>query len=149
MPSSISDDERQPLLPDDEARAYSAQPVGKDLVGRQISRRAASLRDFVYGNPILICTFGLQFCNYFAKHVLEVPIIKLLEFAICDRYYAIHGEESGPAHRPINEHSCKIPAIQNELTLLVGWKFTFDALPGKFHRYCLKSFGLKPGDQGF
>ena len=61
--------------------------------------------------------------------MVEVPTIKLFEQAICNRYYA---EQS--IHRPaaldIGEGSCKIPAIQDELAILTGLKFTFDALPG-------------------
>ena len=63
--------------------------------------------------------------------MIEVPIIKLFEQAICDRYYAANDELlMNLVAGPIDENLCKIPAIQNELASLVGWKFTFDALPG-------------------
>lgn len=58
-------------------------------------------------------------------------MIKLFEQAICNRYYVANGELSTPAARPIDEHLCKIPPIQHELAILVGLKFTFDALPGQ------------------
>lgn len=82
--------------------------------------------------PILIYTFCLQFLTYFAKHVIEVPIIKLFEQAICNRYYAAAHSQAGLglALSDVDESHCKIPAIQTELAALVGLKFTFDALPG-------------------
>ena len=61
--------------------------------------------------------------------MVEVPTIKLFEQAICNRYYA---EQSihPPATLDVDEDLCKIPAIQDELAILTGLKFTFDALPG-------------------
>ena len=79
-----------------------------------------------------ICVLCLQFLISFAKHIIEVPTIRLLEIAICNRYYRSHQ----PIHqvafsaRQIDERQCKIPPVQNELAFLVGWRFAFDALPG-------------------
>ena len=69
-------------------------------------------------------------------------MIKLFEQAVCDRYYAAHGELLEEFARPIDEQLCKIPAIQNELAGLVGWKFTFDALPGELSERIAIGFGL-------
>lgn len=131
MPSPVSTDERQPLLPQDGDIAPS-RPASESGVWQSFTDGAAALKDFLYENPILICTFCLQFCNYFSKHVVEVPIIKLFEQAICDRHYAVHSDVRSAAAGSIDEQMCKIPAVQNELAGLVGWKFTFDALPGKY-----------------
>lgn len=121
-----SDNERQPLLPSIDGHAKTP---GRDPVWQWPIRAALTLKTFVLENPILICTFALQFCTYFAKHSVEVPTIKLFEQAICNRYYseeAIH-----PRATPdIDERLCKVPAIQDELATLTGLKFTFDALPG-------------------
>ena len=88
------------------------------------------MKDFLREDPVIVCVFCLQFCNYFSKHIIEVPIIKLFEQAICDRYYAASRGGLYAATQPVKEGLCKIPAVQNELADLVGWKFTFDALPG-------------------
>jgi len=130
MPSPPIDDERQPLLPQDEDHLDEVEPSPALKIWKWFIEGAAALKEFLFGDPILICTFCLQFCTYFSKHMVEVPMIKLFEQAICDRYYAAHGELSNASAGPINERLCKIPAIQNELAGLVGWKFTFDALPG-------------------
>lgn len=88
-----------------------------------------AFKDFLVNNPILICTFCLQFLTYFAKHMVEVPMIKLFEQAICNRYYASQGQAVFGTLSDVDESHCKIPAVQDELAGLVGLKFTFDALP--------------------
>lgn len=37
--------------------------------------------------PILLCVFTLQFLASFAKHIIEVPFIALIERTICVKYY--------------------------------------------------------------
>ena len=130
MPSSTPDGERQPLLPNNEDQLSSSELSGRPGIRQRLSRAVASLKVFLSEDPIIVCTFCLQFCNYFSKHVIEVPIIKLFEQAICERYYAANDELLQTMAGSIDEQLCKIPAIQNELASLVGWKFTFDALPG-------------------
>ena len=116
-------DGHQPLLPQLEVQDSG----GKPNIWQRVKDRVVVLNAFILDDPILICTFCLQFCNYFSKHMVEVPMIKLFEQAICDRYYAAH---TGAGVSPIREQYCKIPEVQNELASLTGWKFTFDALPG-------------------
>lgn len=126
MNNHFSDNERQPLLPAIDGHAKSPS---RHTIWQWPVRAILAVKTFVVENPILICTFCLQFCNYFAKHMVEVPTIKLFEQAICNRYYSeqsIHLR----ATQDIDEGLCKIPAIQNELAALTGLKFTFDALPG-------------------
>ena len=125
MTSHIGDDERQPLLPsDDESQCQSETSQSNHW--EWIQEAATFLKD-----PILICTFCLQFCTYFAKHIIEVPLIRLLEEAICNKYYASNRGLVRDASSSIDEGLCKIPPIQNKLATIVGLKFTFDALPGK------------------
>lgn len=80
----------------------------------------------------VICVLCLQFLISFAKHIIEVPTIRLFEIAICNRYYR-NSQALGPSifnGGLIDESNCKLPQIQNELAFLVGWRFSFDALPG-------------------
>lgn len=125
MNKSPPDNQRQPLLLPVKGRAESTSP---DPVWRWPIRATSAVRSFVVENPVLICTYALQFCTYFAKHMVEVPTIKLFEQAICNRYYrgqSIHL----PATPDVHEGLCKIPAVQIELATLTGLKFTFDGLP--------------------
>ena len=127
MNNHSSDNERQPLLPLVHQHNKSPTP---HTVWQWPIRAILAVKTFLVENPILICTFALQFCTYFAKHMVEVPTIKLFEQAICNRYYSeqsIHLRTRAPE---VDERYCKIPAVQNELASLTGLKFTFDALPG-------------------
>lgn len=120
-----SDEERQPLLPPTDAKSPS-----HDTIWQWPVRTILAVKISLLGNPILICTFCLQFCTYFAKHMVEVPTIKLFEQAICNQYYSDQSIHLRIATSDIDEGLCKVPAIQNELAALTGLKFTFDALPG-------------------
>ena len=81
---------------------------------------------------IVVCVLCLQFLVSFAKHIIEVPTIRLFEIAICDRYYnRLNTITQVMVYTAqIDEEKCKIPVIQNDLAFLVGWRFAFDALPG-------------------
>ena len=127
MTTSSFDDERQPLLPPLDGHAQ--RPI-RDTIWQRSVRVILNVKKFLLGNPILICTFCLQFCTYFAKHMVEVPTIKLFEQAICNRYYSDQSMYPRLTASNIDEGLCKIPAIQIELATLTGLKFTFDALPG-------------------
>lgn len=128
MTPPADDDERQTLLPPSPDKFG---PAKQHSIWQRPARGAHLVRDFIAQNPILICTFCLQFCTYFAKHMVEVPMIKLFEQVICNRYYAAHDELLYPKGQSIEERLCKIPPIQKDLAGLVGLKFTFDALPGQ------------------
>lgn len=117
--------ERQPLL---RSSSNHSSPDGfRDRATRW--QWMFSFKNFLLNNPILISTFCLQFLTYFAKHMVEVPMIKLFEQAICNRYYSSHGEKNLLAGPNVDERFCKTRAIQDELAGLMGLKFTFDALP--------------------
>lgn len=131
MSSPVGSDERQPLLPSRTHPHPKPDSTDQPRPWHRIIEGANSLRNFLYGDPILFLTFSLQFCTYFAKHIVEVPMIKLFEQAICNRYYNDHQDVHGLFSKASDERLCKIPAIQNELAGLVGLKFTFDALPGQ------------------
>ena len=126
MMNHSSDNERQPLLPPTNGHIKSS---AGHAVWQWPIHAILAIKTFLVENPILICTFALQFCTYFAKHMVEVPTIKLFEQAICNRYYSDQSIHLRTA-QDIDEGLCKVPAIQNELATLTGLKFTFDALPG-------------------
>jgi hypothetical protein len=69
--------------------------------------------------------FALYILSAFATLLLEVPIVRLTEQAICNRHFQDLGA------RDIEEVACKISEIQDLLAKIVGWKMSFDALPGK------------------
>jgi hypothetical protein len=82
---------------------------------------------------IIASTFILYFLVTFAIQLLEVPTVRLFEIAICDRYYrTANGGVFASLFKDIDESSCKITDVQNELAEIAGWKISFDAVPGEF-----------------
>lgn len=68
--------------------------------------------------------FALYFLVSFATQLLEIPLIRLFENAICKRHYAQFFLND------IDEVLCKIPTVQDQLNDVIGWKMCFDAIPG-------------------
>lgn len=126
MSLSPSPEERQPLVPSNSQRSNHEEASRTSKAWEWLT----AINPFSLDNPIIICTFCLQFLTYFSKHMVEVPMIKLFEQAICNRYYHSRGHRLFLLGGNIDEASCKIPPVQNELAALTGLKFTFDALPG-------------------
>ena len=119
---STVDEQHESLLPSyDEAQSPASES--------KLWRSAKSCSLFLSNNPILLYTFCIQFLNYLAKHVIEVPTIKLIEQALCNRYWASQGQTPPSSGWEIAERFCKTPEIQKELAAITGLKFTFDALP--------------------
>ena len=69
---------------------------------------------------IIIFVFCLQFLINFSRYVIEVPLVRLFEITICNRYYQ---------DVILDEKLCKLPRIQGQLTTIIGWRIFFDALP--------------------
>ncbi|KAL9587063.1 MAG: hypothetical protein Q9212_000515 [Teloschistes hypoglaucus] len=122
-------EEREPLL----SEASQPEP-------RVWSRSIKAWRETCShpSTPVLVCTCLLQFLISFAKHIVEVPTIRLFELAACHRYYG----------RSVDDRLCKAPAVQNELSTLTGWKFGLDAVPGLllaiYYGSVASKYGRKP-----
>ena len=129
MDLHADDGEQEPLLRPSSRHSGNDRSETRPAWWRLATAVSAFLRD----NPIIVCTFLLQFLTYFAKHMVEVPLIQLFEKAVCSRYYASHEDDIfGFAVSDvgnIDESRCTIKAIQDEVAELVGLKFTFEALP--------------------
>lgn len=81
-------------------------------------------------NSVVILAFVIFNVFSFATLLIEVPLVRLFEQSICNRYYRGHGPPSGAITREPDEAYCKISPIQDVLSTLIGWKMAFDALPG-------------------
>lgn len=74
------------------------------------------------------CIFLLAFFSNFSYYCSELPLLRIVERAICEVYYDT--KNSGYALvTEIDEKMCKIPKIQNDLALFMGYKTAFDAIP--------------------
>lgn len=115
--------EREPLIPHSIAqRSPLRKPTSLNAL--------INAKLFLVNNPILSCTFLLQFSFYLAKHMVEVPTVRLFEEAVCNQYYSRHQVSNASTLSGVGEEHCKLAAVQQELATITGLKFTFDALPG-------------------
>jgi len=125
--------EVEPLLRSSDASTYSSDSERpRNYWRRSWFSRDSNSDGLSRETKIIICVLCLQFLISFAKHIIEVPTIRLFEIAICNRYYR-NSQALEPSifkGKHIDERKCKIPQIQNDLAYLVGWRFSFDALPG-------------------
>lgn len=72
----------------------------------------------------------IEFLTEFSNNVLTVPLVSLIERAICENYYNGHDQIALSSLGSVDEALCKIPEIQGELAKLRGWKALFETLSG-------------------
>jgi len=67
-----------------------------------------------------------------AQEMVNVPNVRLIEHAVCDSF-----QRQPPAlpffhiEKQKLDYSCKTIPIQNEISFIIGWRFSIDALPGQ------------------
>ncbi|KAK4221669.1 major facilitator superfamily domain-containing protein [Podospora fimiseda] len=66
------------------------------------------------------------FIHYFIDQLLSVPIVRLVENAVCTRYYR---DPNRDHQQPVPELECKIHPIQQQVIFLLGWMYPVDCLP--------------------
>lgn len=73
-----------------------------------------------------LMVFGLSFSGSLG----EVPVTRLIEDNLCQRYYAarLNGDTR---HNKIDENLCKSDEIQSQLAYLNGWLPMIEAVVGK------------------
>ena len=104
--------EQEPLLEDESASSHVLEQDRPN--DRPVKSR--SLLSFFF------CIFAFAFCIEFGVNLLELPMIRLVEFMVCQRYI-----DTDPTD--IDEGACKIPIVQNRVAFVIGFKTTLDALP--------------------
>ncbi|RDW58289.1 hypothetical protein BP5796_12219 [Coleophoma crateriformis] len=68
------------------------------------------------------CIFGLKFLVQINTTSLELPLLRLVEHTVCKAYLGTNLDE-------IDEDICKVPAVQDKVARIMGYKSTFDSLP--------------------
>ena len=66
----------------------------------------------------------------FAHFLLEVPTVRMIELSICYRHFQSVRPNATLVVSGFDEMDCKTAVIQQQVALIVGWKLSFDALPG-------------------
>lgn len=135
-PSLENEEAGEPFLQPPQSRDPGAGSAEPEYQVRGWPRLKSKLSAFIENlareeTPILLCVFALQLLASFAKHVIEVPFIALIENTICVKYYRDQGNDHVFAAQEVAERLCKVAPIQDKLSIVTGWKFAFDALPGK------------------
>jgi hypothetical protein len=69
----------------------------------------------------------LVFALEVSSAIADAPQTQILEGIVCEKHYATSSWNNG-----ISDERCKIEAIQTEVAMLIGWKNTFEMLPGAY-----------------
>jgi hypothetical protein len=88
-----------------------------------MGEKALSVRKFIIPREVYICAL-IEFLTTFGTAITAVPVTRLIEGAVCQRYY---GTESNLA-----EHICKADGVQSSLAYLLGGYSSLISLPGLF-----------------
>lgn len=116
----------EPLLLSDENLDESINLDAPTVANSPIQQtRALNEREWYNIARLAIVIFLYTF-NYY---LLVIPTQQLYENAICREYYK---DRVWTTLQNPNENRCKVPQIRSRLATLLGWKMSFDAVPGLF-----------------
>ena len=82
---------------------------------------------------LLVSLYALFYLFRFSRALVNVPKVRLIELAVCQRYYRLQPGSSGILADDISESLCKILPIQTELSTILGWRSSFEAIPSECH----------------
>ena len=85
---------------------------------------------------LLVIIFSLHFLINFTWYFLEVPLVRLFEYAVCERYYRSQAQDIILDLGAVDEGLCKVELIQDKVAILVGGKISLEAMASMF-RYIL------------
>lgn len=126
MTDSVASIEDEPLLTEDSSRQSS--PFLQE-VNSSLTFRARKLLQSHDGRAVLV-VFVMYFLSNFSWMYLDVPIVRLLEYAVCEEHFRSHRMENRLTSKIIDERLCKIKSIQSEVALLIGVRISLEALAG-------------------
>jgi hypothetical protein len=69
----------------------------------------------------------LVFALEISSAIADAPQTQILEGIVCEKHYATSSWTNATS-----DERCKIEAIQTEVAMLIGWKNTFEMLPGAY-----------------
>lgn len=78
----------------------------------------------------MIASILLMLAVNFGNFMAQPAQLQIFEDIICRNYMQSINATSDAA--AVLDNACKSPAVQKELALVTGWKYTFDILPCKF-----------------
>lgn len=140
----------EPFLPRDFSIPFP-QPSGSttSVWGRIISTAVGVFSQ--RHTHLLFSVFALLLLGNFSYFLLEVPMVRLIERGVCREYHASHPGATSRSLGDIDESLCKLAPIQNVLASIMGWKISFDAVPGmttpllSWPRSCRRLISMRQG----
>ena len=78
---------------------------------------------------LILHLYGLFYLFRFALALVDVPKVRLIEYAVCQQYYRSYPHAKGASDISIPEMQCKLEPIQAEVALITGWRMSLDAIP--------------------
>jgi hypothetical protein len=81
------------------------------------------------GRRFYVLIFLLKVTLSLFSYIPELPLVRLVEAAICQRHDRIYSP-SLSHWAEVGEDACKLAVIQNKLAHVMGYKLAFDAIPG-------------------
>lgn len=78
---------------------------------------------------LVLYLYALFYLFRFALALVDVPKVRLIEHAVCQRYYRSHHHAESTSEYGIPESQCKLVPIQAEVALITGWRMSLDAVP--------------------
>jgi hypothetical protein len=81
------------------------------------------------GRRFYVLIFLLKVTLSLFSYIPELPLVRLVEAAICQRHYGIYSSSLN-TWAEVGEDACKLAVIQNKLAHVMGYKLAIDAIPG-------------------
>lgn len=89
------------------------------------------LKGAVANHP-LYALYALYGLFRFAQFLLEVPTVQMVEVAACHQFLNRKNDVIGTVFEmaKIPDSACKAVPVQEQISRVIGWKMSFDAIPG-------------------
>lgn len=78
-----------------------------------------------------LCILYILYCLFrFAQLLTEVPTVRMIEHAVCHQQLDRMGLDMASLVPGLDEKACKVANVQEQVARIVGWRLSFDAVPG-------------------
>lgn len=86
-----------------------------------MDEKSEEMEEFVVPRKVYVCAM-IEFLTTFGTAITAVPVTRLIEGAVCQRYYGVEAS--------IAEQLCKTNGVQSNLAYLLGGYSSLTSLPG-------------------
>lgn len=79
-------------------------------------------------NVVALC-IALAITADIGEYLFLAPKVRLFESVICTDHYLREDPSLVGRDGSVQEHFCKVDAVQDKLAMILGWQYTFDSIP--------------------